>query len=578
MSSSDNPSYNYTHHGIKMSRFTQKVVSSVDSTTAGVALRIVATTTNQDTDQSFLEVEYLTLDGSRKRRLIAREYFRTPTKVADQLLKAGARLSNPVPEVKAALASSNGVPHYTTTGRTGWHQDSFVLPTETIGPLAGKLRFDGSLAPDPALGMRAGTLKKWRRGLRAPYSKSDYLVLGTSLAAASTILGLIGETEGAIFHLHGLSHSPSNGVTKENSSSGKTTVGRVTMSAIGRADKNDLMTFDLTGRGAEELCFAHNHLTMGLDEEGRAHGHSSSSRISAFHLPYMVAGGRGAFRSAKAAADPALRNLTWALFAISTGERPLDGRAVARPEGQQVRQIALPVPSGAEGGIFNLIDGCGDEVLLTARALAAQTEETIASNYGMALGAFVSKLCSEPREEVTARINKSLAAFVRKVEAGEPWEQRFARKFAIVYAAAALMAKFGIAPWKRGRAWTALVNLHRIARSALLNHQVLTDAVVSKLRKAVREGEFPVVKKGASIEANDSLGMTRKLNRKSCLLIRKSRIQSLVRPQTGTEMVLQELTKRGILLKGSDGKRTALIMINGKRKRYLCLDKNCLMH
>lgn len=560
-----------------MRKSTPRVVSPDDSTTANAAVRIVASTTNQDTDHSFLEVEYLTLDGSRKRRLIAREHFRTPTKVADELLKAGAQLSNPVSEVKAALSSSNGVPHYRSTGRTGWHHDSFVLPTETIGSLAGKLRFDSSLTPDPALGMRAGALKKWRRGLKAPCSKSDYLVLGASLAAASTILELIGETEGVMFHLHGLSHSPGDGRTKQNSTSGKTTTARIAVSTIGRAHKNDLMTFDLTGRGAEELCFAHNHLTMGLDEEGRALGHSAGSRISTHHLPYMVAGGRGAFRSSKATADPTLRNLTWALFAISTGERPLEGRMQARPEGQQVRQIALPVPPGVDGGIYNLIEGSGEEVLVAARALALQTEETIASNYGLALRAFVSKLCSEPREQVISRINRSLAAFIRKVEAGEPWEQRFARKFAIVYAAAALMAKFGIAPWKRRRAWTALVNLHHIARTALLNQQGLTDAVVSKLKKAVREGDFPVVKKGARISTQGSLGMTRKLSSKPCLLIRKSRLQSLVRPQLGAEIVLRELTRRGILLKGSDGKTTKLVMINGKRKRYLCLDKNCLM-
>lgn len=71
--------------------------------------------------------------------------------------------------------------------------------------------------------------------------------------------------------------------------------------------------------------------------------------------------------------------------------------------------------------------------------------------------------------------------------------------------------------------------------------------------------------------------MTRKLSGKPCLLIRKSRLQSLVSPQLGAEIVLRELTKRGILLKGSDGKTTKLVMINGKRKRYLCLDKNCLM-
>ena len=96
---------------------------------------------------------------------------------------------------------------------------------------------------------------------------------------------------------------------------------------------------------------------------------------------------RSTFRPQKAVRDPDLQNLTWLLPFISTGEKPLDdpNNESARPEGAQVRMAPIPVPPGADGGIFNRLDGSREKIVEQAYFLVREDEETLAETYGVAI-------------------------------------------------------------------------------------------------------------------------------------------------------------------------------------------------
>jgi hypothetical protein len=117
---------------------TEEQISSVAE--GAPELRIIARVLQIEDDKSFCEVQYRSLEGITKTKLIPRELFRTPAKVADLLVGSDADLRDPVESVKAAYLSCNSARYYRTTRRTGWHDDqNFVYPAETFGPKSGSL-------------------------------------------------------------------------------------------------------------------------------------------------------------------------------------------------------------------------------------------------------------------------------------------------------------------------------------------------------------------------------------------------------------------------------------------------------
>ena len=211
---------------------------------------------------------------------------------------------------------------------------------------------------------------------------------------------------------------------------------------------------------------------------------------------------RSTFRSQKAVRDPDLQNLTWLLPFISTGEKPLDdpNNESARPEGAQVRMAPIPVPPGADGGIFNRLDGSREKIVEQAYFLVREDEETLAETYGVAMPAYLGKLWPQ-RSSLAPRVPRIIDNFVKRVGAdSEPWERRFAEKFGIVLAGAIFASEFGIVPWTKGRAWGAVRAIYRRSRAALTPVSETTDALVGKIRKALITDRFPRLDKGQIIK------------------------------------------------------------------------------
>jgi hypothetical protein len=134
-------------------------------------LTVVGTEFHIERRESYYKVRFLDVAGQQQTILVGREKFIAPPAVVAELLKANADLpDNPkdaISEVIRAVATrSNRTRQITST--TGWHDTSFVYPGETFGPLAGKLKHDGVSGIDPALGLKHGSLKAWKEGLKNP--------------------------------------------------------------------------------------------------------------------------------------------------------------------------------------------------------------------------------------------------------------------------------------------------------------------------------------------------------------------------------------------------------------------------
>jgi len=534
-------------------------------------LAIEATEFHVERKESYYKVRYLDLDRQSKTILIARELFTKPLMVVAQLLKANADLpDNPEAAVRLVEHALTNRSKQTRriTMRTGWHGTSFVYPGETFGPLAGTLWHEGADEIDPALGLKRGTLEAWREGLRKGFKASDYLIFAASVAFSGPLFDLAGEQEGIVFHFQPQGSTPQSRESKTKSSSGKSLAAQVAVSTIGRAWKADLVSFAVSLRASEDYCFSHNHLIGALDEEGRALL-GTGRHIKPSQLPYQLTSGRGTLYSKKATRDSDLRNLTWLLPIISTGERPLDGpkNQRVRTEGAQVRMAPIPVPPGGTGGILNRLDGSREEIVKKAHLLAREVERTLHENYGVAVPAYLRKLVAR-RPSLERGVRWIIDKFVKWVGAdADPWERRLAEKFGIVLAGAIYASKFGIAPWTLERASHAIRAIYRRSRGALASVSEATDALINKLGRALKAGRFPQLDKGQTLKPEDAglaWGVTWKLKtRGPVVLITLEDLQRIIKPYPVAGAVIAELAQREILIKSPDGKTARQIMIHG---------------
>lgn len=381
-----------------------------------MTIEILSTVMQIDMNQACYEVLFVDISGKENTLLIGCEKFLNRTEAVRILVGAGAPLSTNLHEatkqIDEALAA-RGKSVQKITNRVGWREGSFVYYGKTIGASEVKL---SQIASYPELGMQAGHLEAYREGLRVPCQKSDYLIFAMSVPAAGTLLSLLGDDEGALYHLHGAgSKRTASKEERTDSSSGKTLTTRTAASTIGKCQKNDLVTLDITPRAIEELCFAHNNLAAFFDEEGRVpSGDGKAVRLDT--LPYVVTSGKGKVRSNKAVQDSTLQNLTWCLCALSNGEKPIDGPDRSRSEGSQVRMLPLPVPPGARGGIFNRVAGTKSQVSQQCKKLARQVESTITANYGVLMPAYLDNLVFRA-DRVKRPLRRFVDEFVREVDA-----------------------------------------------------------------------------------------------------------------------------------------------------------------
>jgi hypothetical protein len=546
------------------------VASSNDSiASSSNQLRVVASVKDLSTNAHFLKFKFTTIDGGKKSELVKRSWAGQPQNIAQRLLDCGAKHTRGFPDlvvaIKAAIEEFDGrakpAMHYVTQ-KTGWVGDDFVLIDRTFGPRRGCLSFkrtDDSLETPTR-----GTVDDWIAGLREACLASSFLTFSLATAYSGPLMALVEDDEGAIFHNAG------------GSTGGKSLAIRAAISVIKEAPKSKLTTYDLTPRALEELCYRCNDLMVGLDEYARLEGSGTTARNNASRIACTVASGAGKKRSDTAANLP---NLDWRTLALSCGEVSLK-LPPGMHGGEGVRLIEIPVPDAKQdAGIFDRIDKSVCNTLgarqKRAAELAAQVENTISKNFGVAIRKYL-KILTQNKDESQERAKRLMALFLNKVELIQTaWEKRYANKFALIYAGAVLAARFGVAPWSEADAARTVRRVYLRARAQTLSGDDAACFLARRLMKAKTDRKLPRVGKGKALPQG-AIGFQREVDGEDCIAISTMEASKLIAfaPIDG---IIDTLDRRSALVRGKDGKSTRQIQVlRAAKGRFLCIRADCL--
>lgn len=506
-----------------------------------------------DSDSYFLRFQFLKLGGETGVREVPRSLQQDVSKIHELLLSAGALLPTNRTEaltlINQAIAGSleNAIIEYTRV--TGWRSaDTFIARGWTVGR-SGTRHLDRADF-DVCQGVASGTLDAWKSGLSEPCAASSFLCFAIGTAFAAPLLDMIDEEEGAVFHLRG------------SSSSGKSLIQRAAQSCFGRVGKNDLPTFDITQTGLEEWCWSRNDLLLCIDEHGRletTHGASSMRQFA-----YMIAGGRGRIRTQGTKQQYPDRQ--WKLIGFSSGEMPLESGAISRNDGERARLIDTPVPHRSDGGVFDNPDierqGEAD-----SNALARMVERTISQNYGVALKPYVARLVRYRSKARTVTL-KFVDQFIVRAEATDPWERRFATKFALVAAAMGLAANLRIAPWRRQQGANAALRVYRMARKAIFSPAEGAEKFLADVRKCLADRRLvPILEECDALQPDlreTAIGFRRRHSRQGDIIaLRPDWCESKLGSKVVARKVMKSLLTNDVAVKSPDGKTRPQIAVSG---------------
>ncbi|MBA4790233.1 MAG: DUF927 domain-containing protein [Rhizobiales bacterium] len=478
-----------------------------------------------------IELQYQDLLGTTGSIRVSRDEADDPRGAKKRLLALGVPLpATWLNDLRAALSRVD-LPVVQTTSVGGWFGNAYVREHAILGD-RGTIR---PLHPELKSEAVGGTAKAWKSGLTPICERSHYLTFAIAVAFSGPLLRKLGHDEGSIFHLYG------------ETSTGKSTALLAAMSVYEKTGRDRLRTFDMTPRGLEEQAAASNDGLFVVDEAGRIGGEGKARKKHFSDVAFIVAGGQGRIRSEKATADATLRNLRFLVMGLSTGEEPIDGKGeAARRGGEQVRLISIPLPR--QHGLFNL------EPEDTRRAaLFAAVQEVVARNYGVALKPFVNGLVSD--DQAVVRAQKRVDRFMRwAMPQANAFGERFARKFAVVYAAGLLAVDLGIAPWSKKHLGDSLREVFAAAWKEVRPADVEAgDFVHDLVRKAEDERYFPLVEKGErfpSTPSGDEWGIRRTIKGRMTLAVFREGFSDLV--WCSAPEILNILASRGLMLPGRE--------------------------
>ena len=218
------------------------------------------------THQWAMPLELLESDGSDVRRELARLGLHiSPNQYARGLLVAYIKVW-PV-EARARCVD-----------RLGWHGNTFVTPTGSIGEAEELVVFQNSHAIEPAY-VESGTADEWRDSVAALAVGNTRLVFALSVAFAGALAEIAGEDSGG-FHLRGAS------------SCGKSTALKLAASVWGNPSTY-VRLWRGTVNGLEGLATLHNDSLLILDEIGQIDPNDAGEAA------YLLANGQGKVRASR---------------------------------------------------------------------------------------------------------------------------------------------------------------------------------------------------------------------------------------------------------------------------------------
>ncbi len=399
-----------------------------EETLIGNHLAAIAWVDNPEGDGAAIQLEFKTVRGAVRNWTMPRgELAGDGSTIASSLLSRSYGYN---PRYKKELISylfSLGEKidrTYTITDTSGWVNDSFVLPHQTIGDET--LRFR-DVEPNPdTITETKGTLSGWKNEVAAKCAGNSRLILALGVSFTAPLLPIL-DIESGGFHLVAVS------------STGKTTSLKVSASVTG---VKDIPHWRTTTNGLESIATTFNHLCLPLDEIAQADGKDVGN------IAYMLANGQGKARMNKNLTNR--KSKTWQLIFLSSGEVGLgsymEQAKIAIKGGQEVRLPDIPAtPKGSLYGCFETIHQYDDPVRFI------EDLESAASNHrGTPIEAYLSQLVIDRSDPKFAReLLNNVSSIALKLSVGTKSTQvrRVAKRFALVQVALELAHQYGLLPF-----------------------------------------------------------------------------------------------------------------------------------
>lgn len=421
--------------------------------------------------------------------------------------------------------------------RTGWHNNCFVFPDQSIGNSGQErviLQTTSLVLPDYS---SSGLLDEWKNEIAALCIGNSRLTFSVSLAFAPPLLNLLGLESGG-FHLRG------------PSSTGKTTALMMAGSVWG--GKNYVQRWRTTTNGIEALAAGYNDALLCLDEL------SQVDPAMAGEIAYMLANGEGKVRADRHGHPR--KKATWRLIFLSTGEVSLADHMIEAGKrakaGQEVRIIDIAADTQKHGIFENLHGHVNAAALSRALTLACQ------KYHGTAAREFLTVLMNN-QEEAVLQVNRFIREFTGNCVLNEASGQvhRVAIRFAIIAAAGELATAFGVTPWKNGDALSAAktcLSTWLVSRGGVGSQE--EQAILSQIRRFFEQhGESRFTPWNADLDQKTIYRAGyRKIN-ENC------EIEFYVLPETfkaelasghDPTLVMSVCVKQGLLKLGSNGEAT----------------------
>jgi putative DNA primase/helicase len=394
-------------------------------------LDITAYTRDQQSENWGRLLEFKDKDGIPHSWAIPAEMFSGEgTEYRRILLSMGLEIStNPTARFHLTnyIQSSNPKKRVRCVEQTGWYDNAFVLPHETIGEINEQGVVLQNTSSNFEVYQQSSTLEDWQKYVSSLCIGNSRLIFVLSCAFASALLKRTGDESGG-FHLRG------------PSSSGKTTALVVASSAWGNAKY--LTNWRSTINGLEATASLYNDALMPIDEIGQA----DSKEVG--NTAYMLANGCGKQRANRSGG--AKKKATWRLLFLSSGEislteqmRQAGKRSYA---GQELRIADIPADAEKGLGLFENLHGFS-----SASTFSKALSESSKRYYGSPIRSFLQQITKDLNSlnKVIENLrNEFTKEFLPDNANGQV--HRVLNRFSLVAVAGELATQLGITGWSKG--------------------------------------------------------------------------------------------------------------------------------
>jgi hypothetical protein len=332
----------------------------------------------------------------------------------------------------------------------------------------------------------------------------------------------------------------------------------------------------------EETALGHCDLPLILDEMKLLNSDQSKAAQQASDVAYSIANGTIKARSVgfTGSIPPDARHFR--ALIVSSGEVSLGAQAKdGRLEGEAVRLIDIPVPD-KKTGIFDRLES--GATARDSRRLADALEQASATYYGVAGKVFLEKLVRDVESDqngLTHRLGEGTNCFLNKsgVDLEDPYEVRFAKRFALAYAAALSAVRYEVVSWDKEIVYRSIRRVYRRARSATARPTDPLQAAVKQVIRRVRAAEVVDLTAGLGQinpewAARARVQLILHTDGKPLWAVLPNYFRKLVGPNADPRKVARELQQKGVLIPRSNGRlaRERPIIPGSKNRR----DRYCL--